>query len=193
MPLEPLRTDCQRSNCEREVGEWVKVVNPPLPGRLNPRPAPHRLGRWRLEPGLIFEATDESDCARRPITAVGDGRGRELGSCPDAGTRPKGRSMPIVQRGSWRSASSTSSITALVDSRTLANVADLGRQGETPPNALSSEIGVVDYKARAANVPVLLVDPTSTSKGCPARGVIDAKSRPNQAPPSARRWPLWPR
>lgn len=39
----------------------------------------------------------------------------------------------------------------------------------------------LDYKARLAGVPLVLVDPAYTSKGCPCCGVIDKRNRPNQA------------
>lgn len=39
----------------------------------------------------------------------------------------------------------------------------------------------VEYKAKRAGVPVVIVDPAYTSKGCPCCGTIDNKNRPNQA------------
>jgi hypothetical protein len=59
-------------------------------------------------------------------------------------------------------------------------------------NWRSDDRRLVAYRARAANVPVLFLDPASTSKGCRARGVVDDKNRPNQAT-SCTALPLWPR
>ena len=39
----------------------------------------------------------------------------------------------------------------------------------------------VDYKARLAGVPVVLVDPRNSSRTCPSCGSIDKANRPNQA------------
>jgi transposase len=39
----------------------------------------------------------------------------------------------------------------------------------------------IDYKARAAGVPVILVDPRNTSRTCPACGHVDKANRKSQA------------
>lgn len=39
----------------------------------------------------------------------------------------------------------------------------------------------IEYKARLAGVPVVLVDPRNTSRTCPHCGCIDKRNRPNQA------------
>lgn len=39
----------------------------------------------------------------------------------------------------------------------------------------------IQYKARLAGVPVMLVDPRNTSRTCPQCGLIDKRNRPDQA------------
>ncbi len=39
----------------------------------------------------------------------------------------------------------------------------------------------IEYKAKLAGVPVVLVDPRNTSRTCPQCGLIDKRNRPNQA------------
>ena len=46
--------------------------------------------------------------------------------------------------------------------------------------AFSQLRGFVEYKARAAGVPVVAVDPRNTSRECPACGQIDKANRPSQ-------------
>ena len=41
--------------------------------------------------------------------------------------------------------------------------------------------GFIEYKARLAGVPVLIVDPRNTSKTCSVCGTVDQRNRPNQA------------